>query len=85
MNNNPLSTLAHYLTPSHNPAYLAALRIAEAAVSGRRAAALADWLVFGNNPARVVSAIADQVMMPADSARVDVYEALGALRGLLDP
>jgi hypothetical protein len=81
---DPLSILAPYLTPSREPAYLAAVRIAEAACAGRRAPARADWLMFDQSPARVVQTLTDHVLMPTDSARTDVYEALGTLGDLLD-
>jgi hypothetical protein len=82
---DPLLALAPYLAPSREPAYLAAVRLAEAAVSGRKRASLAaDWFTFDGQPARVVQTLADHVLMPTDSARVDVYEALGTLRDLLD-
>jgi hypothetical protein len=83
---DPLSVLSPYLSPAaHQDAdYCAALRIAEACVSGRRAPSLADWSVFAHDPSRVVKAISDQVLMPADAQRVSVYEALGTLRDLLD-
>jgi phage tail sheath gpL-like len=77
---DPLLTLAPYLAPSREPDYLAALRIAEAACAGRRASLAA----FGEDPARVVQTLANHVRMPTDSTRVDVYEALGTLRELLE-
>ncbi|MGW3779981.1 hypothetical protein [Streptomyces sp. NPDC005091] len=82
---NPLSALAPYLTydSARDPALAAALRIAEARVAGRTPLT-SDVQLFDGNTTAMTRAIADQVYMPTDSARVDVYAALGTLAELLD-
>ncbi|MET8532399.1 hypothetical protein ABZV67_10680 [Streptomyces sp. NPDC005065] len=82
---DPLSILAPYIDIPPHPSdeLAAALRIAGARIAGRTPLA-SDVLLFDGNTTAMTRAISDQVYMPANSARVDVYGALDTLAELLD-